>query len=204
MKHHILTAKTMVLLLGLSTAFGCGISGPALRATQQVVVRPTVVEEARQTAEAHIETAVPATLTAIATTQTVALLSFHGRYVTATGAGGGWLIKQEPALSDCGWFTLHHLENGKVTLMTCYDRYVTAPKTGATRQDWMLWQDSELGDCGQFLLHDLKRDGVAFETCAGRFVTPGDDGWDPGLEWSVVGETYRMEAWEKFIMLRQP
>jgi len=149
-----------------------------------------------------METAIPATLTAVPSTQKVALLSFHGRYVTAMGGGGGWLLKQEPDLSDCGWFTLHHLDNGKVALMTCHDRYVTAPKTGATRSDWMLWQESERGDCGEFVLHDLGRDGVALETCVGRFVTAGDGNWPGELAWSLVGETYDILAWEMFTVLQ--
>jgi hypothetical protein len=204
MKHTGPAAKTLVLLVGLLASVGCGISAANLMATQEAVIRPTVVEEARQTAKAEIETAVAATLTAVASTHKVALLSFHNRYVTAMGAGGGWVLKQEPDLSDCGWFTLQHLDNGKVSLMTCHDRYVTAPRTGATRSDWMLWQESELGDCGQFVLHNLGDDGVAFETCAGRFFTAGDGNWDPGLEWSVIGETFNMEAWEIFTLLLQP
>jgi hypothetical protein len=179
MKNGMLTAKTMVLLLGLLTSVGCGISGTSLRAT-----------------------AVPPTLTAIAATQKVALLSFHGRYVTAMGAGGGWLLKQKPDLSPCGWFTLHHLGNGEVTLRTCYDRYVTAPKTGDTRSDWMLWQESERGDCGEFVLHDLGRDGVALETCAGRFVTAGDGNWPGELAWSLVGEADTVKEWERFKILQ--
>lgn len=190
------TFLTVALILGLFASAGCGISARALRETQEAAMRPTF--------EAQLYTAVPATLTAMAATQRVALLSFHGRYVTAMGAGGGWLLKQEPALSDCGWFTLQHLKNGKVTMMTCHDRYVTAPETGTTRSDWLLWQESELGDRGQFLLHDLGGDGVALETCAGSFVTAGDGNWPGDLAWSIVGEADRIQAWERFTMLLQP
>lgn len=202
MNRAILATKTIVLLLGVLASVGCGISATALKETHEAMVRPTVATEVWQTAEVSIETAVPSTLTAVAATQRVALMSFHGRYVTATGGGGGWLLKQEPDLSDCGWFTLHHLGNGKVTLKTCHDRYVTAPETGTTELDWMLYQESELGDCAQFVLHEL-RDGVAFETCAGRFVTAGDDSWEPGLEWSVVAEAHNILAWELFTVLRR-
>jgi hypothetical protein len=206
MKHTILTAKTIVSLLGLLTSVGCGISAAGLRATQEAVVRPTVVTEVWQTAEAKIETAVPATLTAIAATrpatQKVALMSFHGRYVTALGEDGDWQLKQESGLGACGWFTQHYLDNGKIALVTCYDRYVTAPKTGATRWDWLLGQESELGDCGQFVLHESS-DGVAFETCAGRFFTAGDGNWEGELAWSVVGETDTILTWELFTVLRR-
>jgi hypothetical protein len=204
MKRTTLTVRTMVLLVGLLTSVGCGISAGSLRATLAPEVRPVVVEEARRTADALVETAVPATLTTVAATQEVALLSFHGRYVTALGEDGNWQLKQEPALGACGWFTQYHLENGKIALVTCYNRYVTAPKTGATRWDWMLGQRSELGDCGQFILHDLGPYGVAFETCAGRFFTPGDGNWEGGLAWSLVGETRNIEAWEQFTLLLRP
>jgi len=179
-----------------------------LRATLEPTIRSTVATEVWQTAEARMKAAVPATLTAIAAThaatQEVVLLSFHGRFVTALGEGDDWHLKQEPELSACGWFTQHHLANGKIALVTCYGRYVTAPKTGATRWDWLLGQESELSDCGQFAVHNLGRNGVAFETCAERFVTAGDGNWPGGLAWSLVGETYTIEAWERFTVLLQP
>jgi hypothetical protein len=161
-----------------------------------------------------IGTAVAETLTAIAVTQTaqvtptatpspkMALVSFHGRYVTARGEGDDWSLGQEPGLSDCGWFTQYHLDNGEIALLTCHDRYVTAPRRGTTRWDWALWQESGLGDCGQFILHDLGRDGVAFETCAGKFFSAGDGNWGSGMQWSVVAETDRIEDWERFTVLQ--
>lgn len=208
MKHTILTAKTIVLLLGLLASVGCGISATELMATLEPTVRSTVATEVWQTAEARMKAAVPATLTAIAATraatQKVALLTFHGRYVTAMGEDGGWQLKQETELSDCGLFIQRHLDNGKIALVTCYGRYVTAPKTGATRWDWLLGQESELSDCGQFVVHDLGHYRVAFETCAPRFVTAGDGNWPAGLAWSLVGETYDALDWERFTVLLQP
>ena len=132
----------------------------------------------------------------------VALMSFHKRFVIAKSGGGGWLLKQETELSDCGWFTLHHLENNKVALETCHDRYVTAPNSDATGQDWMLWQESELGDCGQFILHK-QSDGIAFETCAGRYITAGDGSWPPERAWSLIGETHDILEWELFTLLQK-
>ena len=191
MKRAIFTTKAIVLLLVILTSISCmGTSRSEL-----------------------IETPVAQTLTAIAVTQTtqvtptatpspkVALVSFHGRYVTALGEGDDWSLRQEPGLSDCGWFTQYHLDNGKIALVTCYGRYVTAPRRGTTRWDWQIWQESGLGDCGQFTLHELQ-DGVAFETCAGKFFTAGDGNWDSGLQWSVVAETDRIEAWERFTVLQ--
>ena len=165
-------------------------------------IQPTVAAEARWTAEAEIETVVPATLTAVAATQEVVLLSFHGRYVTAMGGGGSWWLRQEPGLDDCGWFTLQHLGNGKVSLKTCHDRYVTAPRAGAIRGDCVVWQESELGECGKFVLHESS-EGVAFETCAGRFLTAGDGSWGPDLEWAIIAETHDKLAWELFTVLRR-
>jgi hypothetical protein len=133
----------------------------------------------------------------------VAFKSHHGRYITAMGADDNWALRQEIELSDCGRFTQHYLANGKIALETCYGRYVTAPKSGVTRRDWMLGQESKLGNCGQFDLYELGNDRVAFKTCAGKFFTAGDGGWDPGLEWSVVGETDILLDWEIFTMLQQ-
>ncbi|MEJ2365599.1 MAG: hypothetical protein P8017_13150 [Deltaproteobacteria bacterium] len=132
----------------------------------------------------------------------VAFKSFHGQYVIAMGEDANWALRQESELSACGWFTQQHLANGKIALKTCYGRYITAPKSGAERLDWMLRQESKLGPCGQFDLYDLGSNRVAIKTCVGRFFTAGDETWGPGLEWSVVGETYNMDAWEIFTVLQ--
>jgi hypothetical protein len=203
-KHTILAAQAALVLLGLLLPAGCiGISKTDLMATQEIIVRPTVAAEAWQTSEAEIETAITATLTAISARQKVALVSFHGQYITAKGRGSDWSLVQEPRLSDCGWFTLYQLDDGKVALATCYGSYITAPQNGALRADWLLWQEPELGECGQFILHDLGDAGVAFETCAGKFFTAGDGGWAPGLEWTIVAETDALRDWEHFTMLQQ-
>ena len=182
MKRTTFITATAVLLLGLLTSLSC------LGTTKTELIGTAVAE----------------TLTAMTATPSpkVALLSVHGRYVTAAGAGDGWLLRQEPDLSPCEWFTLHYLDDGKVALMTCYDRYVTAPKTCATRSDCRLWQESEPGDCGQFVLHDLGRYGVAFETCGEKLFTAGDGNWEPGLEWSIVAETDVLDDWECFTVLQ--
>jgi hypothetical protein len=217
MKNRIFNAKTMVLLLGLLTSVGCGISGTSLRATLEAEVRPTVATEVWQTAEVKIETTVTTMRASVAATQTaqvtptatplppieVAFKSFHGRYVTAMEEDDNWALRQETELRDCGWFTLHHLANGKIALETCYDRYVTAPQNGTTRRDWMLGQESELGNCGQFDLYDLGSDRVAFKTCAKNFFTAGDGNWPPPLQWSVVAETDILQDWEIFTVLQQ-
>jgi hypothetical protein len=191
-KGAIFTTKTIVLLLGLLTAISC------MGTSRAELIGTAVAETVTAIAVAQTAQVTPA----VTPSPKVVLVSVHSRFVTATGGGGGWLLRQEPELSDCGWFTLHNLDNGKVTLMTCHGRYVTAPKGGTTRADWLLWQESELDDCGQFVLHDLGRDGVAFETCAKKFFTAGDGNWDSGLQWSVVAETDRIEAWERFMVLQ--
>jgi hypothetical protein len=132
----------------------------------------------------------------------VAFKSYHGRWVTAKGKEDGWALRQDTELNECGQFIQYHLANGKVALKTCYDRYVTAPANGATRQDWMLMQESKLGGCGQFDLYDLGGDRVALKTCAGNFLTAGDGNWPSELEWSTVGETDTMLEWEVFTVLR--
>ena len=200
MKRPIVIAKIMVLLLPLIGATSCGISAERLMATQEAALRPTIEQEVWLTAEAEIATAVPATLTAVAATQEVVLISFHDRFVTASGGGAGWLLRQELHLAGCGWFTLHFLENGKVTLKTCHDQYITAPASGTTRADWQLFQQPERTDCGEFVLHE-RSDGVALETCAHRYITAGDGGWPGDLAWSLVAETDEILTWELFTVL---
>jgi len=132
----------------------------------------------------------------------IALLSFHGRYLTALGEEEGWKLGQKTKLDSCGEFTLGYLANGKVTLKTCYDRYVTAPETGIETVDWLITQETKLERCGQFDLYELGDNRVALKTCANRFLTPGgeDEKWSGELAWSVVGETEYMDEWEILIV----
>jgi hypothetical protein len=133
----------------------------------------------------------------------VALLSFHDLYITAKGEDNDWVLRQETKLDEkCGWFTQIRQDNGNVALLTCYNRYVTAPRTGITRRDWLLRQEFNLDDCGKFIIHDLGGGDVAFESCAGRYFTAGNDTWT-GTQWLVVAETENLLAWERF-RLQQP
>ena len=133
----------------------------------------------------------------------VALLSFHGQYVTALGEDRGWMLTQEPEVSECGMFTKFDLSKDKIALLSCYGRYVTAPRRGIARSDLALWQDSGLGDCGQFDLVELANGKVAFRTCTGKVFTAGDGGWDPALQWLVVAETKDIRDWEEFTLQPQ-
>lgn len=132
----------------------------------------------------------------------IALKSVHGQYITAMGGDDDWVLGQDTGLGPCGWFTLQRYANGKISLVTCHDRYVTSPESGHDNADWLLGQEPELSDCGQFDLYELGGDRVAFRTCAGRFFTPGDYSW-PGLEWLVVAGTEMLDEWEKFTVLQQ-
>ena len=173
MNRVILAVKIAILLLALCASVACGISAEALKAT---------------------------VLTEVVSTQEVALKSVHGPYIIALGGDDDWVLGQEADLGPCGWFTLQRYANGKFSLVTCHDRYVTAPETGDDKADWLLGQELGLSDCGQFDLYELGGDRVAFKTCAGRFFTPGDYSW-PGLEWLVVAETAVLQAWEQFTLV---
>lgn len=133
----------------------------------------------------------------------VAFRSHHGKYVTAMGASDNWVLRQESDLSPCAWFVLQHLGNGNLTLMTCHGRYVTASKTGESREDWLLQQLPQEIPCREFLLHDLEHNRIALQTCAGRFVTAGDGGWPGDLAWSLVGEQTEILGWEEFAVLQR-
>ena len=132
-------------------------------------------------------------------TSTVALVTFHGKYVVALADG---TLDQELELSDCGWFTMHDLGDDKVAFVTCYDKYVTAPPVGATSSDldWALGQSTELSDCARFVRLNLGNGRVAFETCAGRYVTAMNN--EQERQWKIVAHTFKLDAWEIF-MLKQ-
>ncbi len=128
-----------------------------------------------------------------------ALLSFHGRYVIAMGEADDWILRQATRKDDpCTWFTLVPQADGRIALITCQGRYVTAPRTGATRADWLLRQEPVLGDCGKFTVLDLGDGRVAWITCAGKYWTAGDGGWEGSLQWTLVAETQEQLDWEVF------
>jgi len=140
----------------------------------------------------------PSVATLVVESETVALITDHGRYVTAMDDSGNWLLRQEPNLSNCGWFALQHLDSDKVALVTCHNRYVTASKEGNTDLDWALRQETDLSPCGQFTLHDLGHGGFAFETCAHRYFTALDGNRSPELQWVVIARTEGLSYWERF------
>lgn len=127
---------------------------------------------------------------------TVALLTHHGRYVTALSVCP--FLKQELYLRDCGQFTLQRLSDGKVALVTCHNKYITAPATGATDQDWALRQELKLDQCGQFTLHDLRDGKFALETCAHRYWTALDGNRSLKEQWLVTARTDQVLEWERF------
>jgi hypothetical protein len=187
----------IVPLVGLLTLVSC--TGSSIGKIQETYVAPAVSATIASYA-ATLTAAVTPTSTPL---PRVALVSFHDRYVTALKESDGWLLKQIGVPSECGLFTLDYQPNGKVTLKTCNDRFVTAPRSGSTRADWQVWQDSAAGDCGQFTPEHYGK-GVAFKTCAGKYLTAGDDSWPPPLQWSVVAETDKVDKWEVFTMEYQP
>ena len=140
--------------------------------------------------------------------QKVALLSYHNRYVTALGQDDGWGLKQvsKSELDKCGKFYLIHLINGKVALLTCYDRFITAPwrpnKNWSDYQDekWLLGQGLGLDDCAQFKLAEQPDGKVAFKTCADMVVTAADSSWPGDMAWSVVADTNEIKDWEEFTL----
>jgi hypothetical protein len=136
----------------------------------------------------------------------VVIKSFHDRYVIASAAEEDSTLGQEDEFSNCGWFTLEHLANGKVTLKSCDERYITAPdpEDGSPREEWLLSLQDELDGCGQFDMYKLGGERVAFRTCAGRFWTAGDGNWPGSLAWSVVAETDYLDAWEIFTLQSGP
>jgi len=130
----------------------------------------------------------------------LALLSYHDLYVIAKGEADGWVLKQEPKLEDlCAWFTVIPQDKGRVALLTCYNRYITSPRTGiADRRDWVLRQETMLvDDCGKFAAHDLGNGKFAFETCAERYITAGDNSWGD-LSWLMIAQAEQVQDWERF------
>jgi len=129
----------------------------------------------------------------------VALTTHHARYVTAMGDEGNWLLRQEPSLGECGWFTLQYLDDDKIALKTCYDKYVTASENGISDLDWALKQETSLSTCGEFTLYNLAGSKVAFKTCAGRYFTAlHSDG-----QWLVIARTDQEWEWERFTLEQQ-
>jgi len=142
---------------------------------------------------------------------TIALKTYHARFLIAQGEEQGWSLRQEVELGrdGCGLFARYDLGqdalgNERIALETCYGRFVTAPRRGTTRLDREVWQDSGLGDCAKFTL-EPHGNGFALKTCSGRYLTAGDAGagWEPPLQWAIVMEADKVLEWEIFELVRQ-
>lgn len=115
------------------------------------------------------------------------------------GDADGWILRQATRKDDpCTWFTIIPQADGRIALFTCKGRYVTAPRTGASRADWLLHQEDKLGDCGKFTISDLGDGRIAWITCAGKYWTAGDGGWEGNLQWTLAAETQEQLDWEVF------
>lgn len=128
--------------------------------------------------------------------------TFHGLYVIAKEEEDEWVLRQA-SMSDneCMWFTLVSYDDGKISLKTCGDKYVTAPRTGATPWDWRLGLVTEPNDCAKFTAIKYGKDKFAFETCDFRFFTAGDGNWPSVMRLLVIANTKIVENWEIFTLL---
>lgn len=132
----------------------------------------------------------------------------NGKYVIALeeNSDGISYLGQTDNLDDpCSWFSLRRLDSNKVALLSCHNKYVTAPQIGGDAKiDWALYQRRGLSKCGEFSWLELNEGQVALISCAARFVTPGTDiaGWE-GAEWLVIGQVTDLKDWEKLTVLRE-
>jgi hypothetical protein len=186
----------MVLILLLSFLAGCVEIGWTESRPEPVDVQATIDAAVAETVTS-LPPPTPTPTSKPSSTSTVAIVTSHGKYVVARADG---TLGQEFELSDCGWFTLHDLDDGKIALVTCYDKYVTAPVTGimGAEMDWALGQSTELSDCARFIRLNLDDGKVAFETCAGRYVTAMNNEQD--RQWKIVAQTFNLDAWEMFML----
>ena len=156
-----------------------------------------------------------ATSTAVST-MTVALRTYHGRYVTAMDNGGSWnwvLRAETHTLSDWERFTAICLDDGKIALQTYHGGYVTAMNDEDDRE-WKLAQTQELKDWEKFTLLNaetgtqlpcldafkLFRKGevsIALRTYHDRYVTAMDNGYD----WKLRAQTQELKDWERFTVI---
>jgi hypothetical protein len=131
----------------------------------------------------------------------VAIKTFHGRYITAMGEEDDLVLRQEIEPDDpCSWFKLTSKSNGKITLWTCKEKYVTAQRIGTTQWDWRLGQDAEPSECAEFSVQMVGESEYAFLTCADHYFTAGDGYWPGSLQWLVITEATTINAWEIFTL----
>jgi hypothetical protein len=162
---------------------------------------------------APTNTAGPARTPPAVESATVAIMTFHDRYVTAGQADRDWLLTAE--LTELGaWetFTLLCLANDKVALKTDHDRYVTAWQGD---RDWVLtgemtaldtWEmftliNAETGEqlpCSEgFELIAQGNAKIALKTDHGRYVSAllADE------DWVLKGEATVLDTWEAFTVV---
>ena len=179
-------AKALVPMLGFMVLTGChSIFPPALTPTSNMVIQT-----------AHKDW-----------------------YVIAQDQNDNWSLRQRAVLDECGRFTVYDIDkdgqgNRTIALKTCHNRFVTVPRGDVTRtnqpvetrRDRMAWQEERPGDCAQFTLVEQGDGTVAFRTCGGKYLTAGNagEGWGPPVEWAIVVENDKAEAWEKLKLSPPP
>ena len=150
---------------------------------------------------------------------TVALLTCHGRYITAMDGEyeQSWVLRAETTeLKDWEKFTLLCLDNGKVALETHDGRYVTAMND---EEDWVLraetktlsaWEEFTLveAETGEELpcleAFELLGQGsvrIALKTHDGKYVTAMND--EDNRDWVLRAETETLSDWETFTVIPQ-
>jgi formylglycine-generating enzyme required for sulfatase activity len=149
---------------------------------------------------------------------TVALKTYHGRYVTAMNdkEGRDWEIRAETStLGNWERFTLLCVDDGKAAFQTYHGRYVTAMNDEEGR-DWELRAETTtLSDWETFtiiepetekklrcseVLRSLRQGDVriALMTRHGRYVTATND--EDDRDWALRAETGTLGDWEKFVV----
>jgi hypothetical protein len=148
-------------------------------------------------------------------TAIVALLTYHGRYVTDANDKND-LKAETGELKDWEKFTLLCLDDGKVALETYHGWYVTALNDEGDR-DWKLRAyTEELNDWEKYTLVDVETERqlpcsevlgllkqgsvvIALKTHHGRYVTAQNDEGD--RDWKLRAYTEELNDWEKFTLV---
>jgi tetratricopeptide (TPR) repeat protein len=160
----------------------------------------------------------PRTDLPIGRSMAVALVTYHGRYVTAMNDEGspGWVLRAETnVLKDWEKFTLFCLDDGKVVLETFHGRYVTAVKRN---RDWVLraetnvlkdWEkftlvepetEQEMSSSDMFkLLKQKSSIRIALKTRHNRYVTAMTD--EGHQDWVLRAATKTLNDWEEFTVV---
>ncbi|MDC0673425.1 FG-GAP repeat domain-containing protein [Nannocystis radixulma] len=125
---------------------------------------------------------------------TIALKTYHNKYLGAADHTKGWIIDQVPAIGSWQKFVVD-CDGEDVSFKTVHNRYIQANDAGG---GWITRQQTFIGPWEKFTAVEQDDGTWAFLTYHSRYL----QALDANTGWQIKEQTY-VGDWEKFIVVPQ-